>query len=174
MVIETHPHAIDDSRIRLLEDQHDAIFDAIIEAQLLCDEQAATPMVIEAINEILSAARFHFGEEEKILRDPASVVASGISSFEAHQALHSHLLDQILKMRRRAELFDREALPRQLLILDGWLRMHIAKETAVPPSWVTSDQAVDGDWRRSAATRWINTTLVQPIESRQVATVRRA
>jgi len=168
-----HSYEIGDSRIRLIDDQHDTIFEAIAEAQRLCDEQCATPMVVDAINEILAAARFHFSEEENIFRDPASVVASGISSIEAHQALHSHLLDQILKMRRRAELFDREALPRQLLILDGWLRMHIAKETAVP-SRVTSDQAVDGDWRRSAATRWINTTLVQPVESLQATTGRRA
>ena len=34
-----HSYEIGDSRIRLIDDQHDTIFEAIAEAQRLCDEQ---------------------------------------------------------------------------------------------------------------------------------------
>lgn len=160
MHIKTLPYEAINSGQAIPADEHTSILETISQTLVICDEQGATPMLLEAIVWIYDTARFHFNAEEEILSNSTAYVQCGISSFDAHQTLHIVLLDQIVKMRRRVERFDRRNLAQQLLLLETSLRTHMAMESAVP-SGMETVTSMKREYQSTLPKRWINTTVVE-------------
>jgi len=155
-----------------MKDQHESILEAITVVHRLLDEQSATPILVDAITQIHDLSRLHVREEEDVLRGSTSLTTIGISSFDAHQALHRSFLDQILKMRQQAERFDRKSLSQKLTNLDDWLKTHIANET-LAPSRLKIDAIGADDAGTSPSAPWSIVTRDLAVGSKQWGANRR-
>ena len=106
----------------LMKSQHREIVGALDRARLLYDERSATPLLIEAVDEIFEAARAHFQYEEDLME------LQGTQPPDAHRELHKHMLNHVVSMRRHLECFDRTKLLGQLRFLGRWMSAHILDE----------------------------------------------
>ena len=122
MLATMHQNTAAASLVMLTNHQHHEILDALDKVRQLYDERSATPLLIEAIDEIYATARIHFHDEEELL-GLQDDLARG-----AHRELHKRMLGHIVSMRRHMECFDRADLLYQLRFLDRWLLVHISDE----------------------------------------------
>jgi len=102
-----------------VDDQHKRLFSLLAGLYREIHSKQAQRAVQAALQELLNYTRYHFSDEEQLMR------AVGYPGYPAHKGLHDRLLAQVQEMSVRCQAGEEDMGIELLEFLNEWLVQHI-------------------------------------------------